>query len=251
MKLPSSKTIAITSRMSYGSLSTLGMIELSASSMRSGGSWGTMGGGSSLLFCGRYESSRLTASTPAISVSVARCATPLRPACTCAPPSDWAVTSSPVTVLITSGPVRNIELSEAMITKSVRAGEYTAPPAQGPRISEICGITPEAITLRTNTSPYAARLRTPSWMRAPPESLRPISGMPLCSARSWIRQILCDWTSENEPPSTVKSCANTATRRPLTLPKPVTMPSPGKRCLSRPNSVTLWVASAPNSWNES
>ena len=97
-------------------------------------------------------------------------------------------------------------------------------------------MTPEAITLRTNTSPYAARLRTPSWMRAPPESLSPISGMPLCSARSWMRQIFCDCTSENEPPSTVKSCAKTATRRPLILPKPVTMPSPGKRCLSRPNS---------------
>ncbi len=65
-----------------------------------------------------------------------------------------------------------------------------------------------------------------------------------------MRQILCDCTSENEPPRTVKSCANTATRRPLTLPKPVTMPSPGTRCLSRPNSETLCVASAPNSWNE-
>jgi hypothetical protein len=32
------------------------------------------------------------------------------------------------------------------------AGEYTAPPAQGPMISEICGITPEASTLRWKMS---------------------------------------------------------------------------------------------------
>ncbi len=31
-----------------------------------------------------------------------------------------------------------------MKMKSVIAGEYTAPPAQGPMISEICGITPLA-----------------------------------------------------------------------------------------------------------
>ena len=41
---------------------------------------------------------------------------------------------------------------------------------------------------------------------------------------------MCDCTSEKDPPSTVKSWANTATRRPLILPKPVTTPSPGKWC---------------------
>jgi len=35
-----------------------------------------------------------------------------------------------------------------MKMKSVNAGEYTAPPAQGPMIKEICGIIPEADTLR-------------------------------------------------------------------------------------------------------
>ena len=39
-----------------------------------------------------------------------------------------------------------------MTTKSVSAGEYTAPPAQGPKIAEICGTTPEAITLRRKMS---------------------------------------------------------------------------------------------------
>jgi hypothetical protein len=29
--------------------------------------------------------------------------------------------------------------------KSVNAGEYTAPPAHGPIIADICGITPDAI----------------------------------------------------------------------------------------------------------
>ena len=87
------------------------------------------------------------------SVAADRWATPLRPVCTSGPPSSSALTCSPVTAWITSGPVRNMQLSPAMMMKSVSAGEYTAPPAQGPRISEICGITPEAMTLRTNTSP--------------------------------------------------------------------------------------------------
>ena len=39
-----------------------------------------------------------------------------------------------------------------MKMKSVIAGLYTAPPAQGPMITLICGITPEASTLRWNTS---------------------------------------------------------------------------------------------------
>lgn len=90
---------------------------------------------------------------PATSVSAARCATPLRPVCTSAPPRVCALTCSPVTALMTSGPVRNMVASPAMMMKSVSAGEYTAPPAQGPRMSESCGITPEAMTLRTKTSP--------------------------------------------------------------------------------------------------
>ena len=39
-----------------------------------------------------------------------------------------------------------------MNVKSVMAGEYTAPPAQGPITAEICGITPEAMTLRRKIS---------------------------------------------------------------------------------------------------
>jgi hypothetical protein len=51
---------------------------------------------------------------------------------------------------MTSGPVMNMcEVSRTMYTKSVMAGEYTAPPAHGPMISEICGITPDARTFRS------------------------------------------------------------------------------------------------------
>ena len=39
-----------------------------------------------------------------------------------------------------------------MHTKSVIAGEYTAPPAHGPRIALICGMTPEARVLRQKIS---------------------------------------------------------------------------------------------------
>ena len=95
-------------------------------------------------------------------------------------------------------------------------------------------MTPDDRTFRTKTSPYAARLATPSWIRAPPESFRPMIGTPLSRARSWIRLILFDWTRENEPPRTVKSWAKTATRRPLILPKPATTPSPGIALVGEP-----------------
>ncbi len=70
-----------------------------------------------------------------------------------APPSSSKLTSSPVTVFTTSGPVMNMyEVASTMATKSVMTGEYTAPPAQGPMIRLICGITPEACTLRQKIS---------------------------------------------------------------------------------------------------
>jgi hypothetical protein len=53
---------------------------------------------------------------------------------------------------MTSGPVtKRYDVFSVMNTKSVIAGEYTAPPAQGPRIAEICGTTPDARVLRRNT----------------------------------------------------------------------------------------------------
>ena len=44
---------------------------------------------------------------------------------------------------MTSGPVMNMyEVWSTIRMKSVIAGEYTAPPAQGPMMAEICGTTP-------------------------------------------------------------------------------------------------------------
>ena len=74
-----------------------------------------------------------------------KCATPLFEACVIAPPRSSNETSSPNTVFTTSGPVTNIVPTfSTIITKSVIAGEYTAPPAEGPMLAVICGITPEA-----------------------------------------------------------------------------------------------------------
>ena len=42
------------------------------------------------------------------------------------------------------------------------AGEYTAPPAQGPIITLICGITPDDNILSLNTSAYPPNDETPS-----------------------------------------------------------------------------------------
>ncbi len=70
-----------------------------------------------------------------------------------APPSCSIVTSSCVTVFTTFGPVTNMyDVPRTMYTKSVIAGEYTAPPAQGPRIAEICGTTPDASVFRRKMS---------------------------------------------------------------------------------------------------
>ncbi len=55
-------------------------------------------------------------------------------------------------------------------------------------------------------------------MRAPPESLRPITGAPTFIAWSISLQIFSACASESEPPNTVKSCEKTNTRRPLIIP---------------------------------
>src|SRR2546425_1080837 len=52
-----------------------------------------------------------------------------------------------------------------MKTKSVIAGEYTAPPAHGPMIAEICGTTPEARGLRRKMAAYTQSEATPSLFR--------------------------------------------------------------------------------------
>ena len=54
---------------------------------------------------------------------------------------------------MTSGPVMNMWLVDStMNTKSVIAGEYTAPPAHGPSTAESWGTTPDASVLRRKMS---------------------------------------------------------------------------------------------------
>ena len=79
-------------------------------------------------------------------------------------------------------------------------------------------MTPEARTLRKKISPYRPSETTPSWMRAPPESLMPMTGQPVFIARSITLTIFSPKTSPSEPPKTVKSCAKTQTGRPSTVP---------------------------------
>ena len=67
-------------------------------------------------------------------------------------------------------------------------------------------------------SAYPPSEATPSWMRAPPESLIPITGTPYFNARSITLQIFSANTSDSEPPKTVKSCEKTNTRRPKIVP---------------------------------
>ena len=86
-------------------------------------------------------------------------------------------------------------------------------------------------------------------MRAPPESFRPITGAPLRIARSMILQIFSAFVSESDPPNTVKSCANTYTRRPSMRPNPVTKPSPGGRWSCIPKSSHRCVTNLSSSSN--
>ncbi len=105
-------------------------------------------GGSCVLFCGINERSFLIVSKHSYSFFAAKCATPLFSAWVIAPPRSSNEISSPRTVFTTSGPVTNIVPAfSTIITKSVIAGEYTAPPADGPMLAVICGTTPEANSL--------------------------------------------------------------------------------------------------------
>ena len=85
-------------------------------------------------------------------------------------------------------------------------------------ISEICGMTPDAIVLRRKISPYRPSDTTPSWMRAPPPSLMPMMGRPVVMAMSMTFTIFSPYTSPSDPPNTVTSWLNTHTARPSTVP---------------------------------
>lgn len=81
--------------------------------------------------CGRNP--RITRATFAAdqrSRTLVTCGTPLRLACTSAPPSCSACTSSPVTDLTAAGPLMQICAVGTMITTSARAGPQAAPAAR-------------------------------------------------------------------------------------------------------------------------
>src|SRR5215208_2197212 len=87
-------------------------------------------------------------------------------------------------------------------------------------------------------------------MRAPPESLIPMTGQPIFAARSMILTIFSPMTSPSEPPKTVKSCEKTHTRRPSIVPMPVTTASPHGRFFSMSKSNVRWRTNVSSSWKE-
>ena len=84
-------------------------------------------------------------------------------------------------------------------------------------MTEIWGMTPDALVLRSKIRPYPSREAIPSWMRAPPESLRPITGVPVSRAMSTLADLVGD-DLLRLPPKTVKSSAKTKTGRPSMVP---------------------------------
>ena len=97
---------------------------MSSVTWRSGSSPESSTGGSSRLFDGKNDSRWRTSSRQAFSSGETKVATPDLVAWLMAPPSSSNVTSSPVTVFTTSGPVMNMcEVPCTMKMKSVMAGE--------------------------------------------------------------------------------------------------------------------------------
>ena len=78
----------------------------------------------------------------------------------------------------------------------------------------------------------------------------PMTGQPIFAARSMTLQIFSDMTSPSEPPKTLKSCENTQTRRPSTVPWPVTTASPHGRFFCMSKSCVRWRANVSSSWKE-
>ena len=133
-------------------------------------------------------------------------------------------TSSPVTLRTTSGPVTKMRPAGPMITMSVSAGPYAAPPAAGPSTTEICGTLPDARVIAANTRPTPSRLSTPSRNRAPPECHKPTIGTPSSSARSYAVTIAVQPAMPIAPPWIVGSHANATAAVPSIRPTPTSTP---------------------------
>ncbi len=85
-------------------------------------------------------------------------------------------------------------------------------------ITEIWGITPDAMVFLKNISPNPLNASIPSSILAPPESFMLMNGAPIFIAISITFVIFFACISPREPPITVKSCDETYTRRPFTVP---------------------------------
>ena len=72
-------------------------------------------------------------------------------------------------------------------------------------MTQIWGTSPEAAQVRLKIRPYWRRAPTPSWILAPPESIRPIIGMRRRRASSRRRTILSPSTAPRAPPEMEKS----------------------------------------------
>ena len=103
-----SSTRETTWRMSYGLFGDSGTIVCSSASARSRSSVVGTKGGRSAFDEGKYDSSLRTPAAHSCSLRGRKCATPEVALCTCPPPSSSNDTASPVTTLITSGPVMNM-----------------------------------------------------------------------------------------------------------------------------------------------
>ena len=157
-------------------------------------------GAGSWQVSGRWSRRSRTASKASSSDSTTMEMLPLS-SCWRAPPSSAEVTFSPVTSRMTFGPVTYISDSPSTaMTKSVVTGAYTAPPAERPSMTEICGLRPESGSWRREISEYMARDVTASWIRAPPESWMPMTGQPTLMAISMTSTTLRPKVSPTEPP---------------------------------------------------
>ena len=133
-------------------------------------------------------------------------------------------TCSPVTLRTTSGPVTKMRPAPLMMTMSVSAGPYAAPPAAGPSTTEICGTRPDARTIAAKTWPTASSATTPSARRAPPECHRPTTGTRSRTARS-IASTMCRQPSvPMAPPMRVASVAKAMTGVPSIWPRALITP---------------------------
>jgi hypothetical protein len=115
-------------------------------------------------------------------------------------------------------PVEEQIRSPFLISVNPSRQGITPPPAQV-ELPEICGMTPEAKCCVGKFS-YPANAFMPSWIRAPPESIMPITGGSHLKSWSMILQNFRDIVSDKSW-DTVKSRAKTYTNRPSIVPQPL------------------------------